>query len=472
MKTFRIGLFLLLMLGLAACRGSATTVQPAASPPPAESPQPAAAGDELEALARELVDRLAAGQFQEAAANFDAKMQQVLPPDKLQEAWESVVTQVGPYQRQLEARTEQREAYDLVFVTTEFAQAFLDVQVTFDREGHVAGLFFVPSQAVAGEEAQSQDLYIPPDYVQVGAFDERNLVIGTGEWILPATFTYPLGEGPFPVVLLVHGSGPNDRDETVGLNKPFRDLAWGLASKGIAVLRYEKRTKQFPEQVLAGQKEFTVYEETIDDVVAAISLLSQMKDVDEDRIYVLGHSLGGMLLPRIAEQAPELAGLIVLAGPSRPLEDLYLEQMTYIVELDGERSEQEEAALARIEQQVARVKDPQLSTDTPPTDLPLEIPASYWLDLRGYDPAQAAQDLEQPMLFLQGERDYQVTLEDLKGWQAALASRDDVAFKVYPSLDHLFVEGEGMGTPQEDYTSAGHVSGVVVDDIVAWIGRR
>jgi dienelactone hydrolase len=467
MKTLvQIGPPILLILALVACAGPATTSQPAPSQPPL-APQ----GD-LESSARELVDQLAAGQFDAAAAKFDAKMQQVLPPDKLQGTWEGLLAQVGPYQGQLGARSEQRESYDLVFVTTQFAQAILDTQVTFDEEGQVAGLFFVPAQPTPDEGSQSEVPYVPPGYVQMAAFDERNLVIPSGDWILPATFTYPVGEGPFPVVLLVHGSGPNDRDETVGSNKPFRDLAWGLASQGVAVLRYEKRTKEYPDRVKANLQEFTVYDETIDDALAALSLLGKMKDVDADRIYVLGHSLGGMLIPRIASQAPDLAGLIVMAGPSRPLEDLYLEQMTYIVQLDGEVSAQEQETLDQIEQQVARVRDPQLSMDTPPSDLPLNVPASYWLDLRDYDPAHVAQDLAQPMLFLQGERDYQVTLEDLSGWQAALASRDDVQFKVYPSLNHLFIAGEGMGTPQEDYTTEGHVSGVVIDDIAAWINRQ
>ena len=471
-KGVHIGPPILLILALVACAGSATTGQPAASTQPVATPQPVASQGDLEALARDLVDQLAVGQFDEAATNFDAKMQQVLPPDKLQETWQALLAQVGPYQGQLGARSEQRENYDLVFVTTQFAEAMLDTQVTFDDQGRVAGLFFVPVEATPGADGTSEDGYTPPDYVQVGAFEERNLVIPSGDWILPATFTYPTGEGPFPVVLLVHGSGPNDRDETVGLNKPFRDLAWGLASQGIAVLRYEKRTKEYPDRVLANLQEFTVYDETIDDALAAISLLAKMKDVDKNRIYVLGHSLGGMLNPRIASQAPDLAGLIMMAGPSRPLEDLYLEQMTYIVELDGEVSEQEQEALTQIEQQVARVKDPQLSVDTPSSDLPLSVPAAYWLDLRDYDPAQAALELPQPMLFLQGERDYQVTLEDLQGWQAALASREDVEFKVYPTLNHLFIEGEGMGTPQEDYTSEGHVSGAVIDDIAAWINQH
>jgi dienelactone hydrolase len=469
---FRVLLPIFSILVLVACTGPATTGQPTPSAVPVDTPPPAATQETLEASARALVDQLAAGQFDTAVTNFDAKMQQVLPPDKLQETWQALLAQVGPYQGQLGARTERREGYDLVFVTTQFAQALLDTQVTFDDEGQVAGLFFVPAQTSSAEGSESEDSYDPPGYVQMAAFEERNMVIPSGDWILPATFTYPVGEGPFPVVLLIHGSGPQDRDETVGLRKPFRDLAWGLASQGIAVLRYEKRTKEFPERVIANQQEFTVYDETIDDALAAISLLSKMKDVDGERIYALGHSLGGMLLPRIASQAPHLAGLITLAGPSRPLEDLYLEQMTYIVQLDGEVSDQEQETLAQIEQQVARVKDSQLSIDTPPSELPLDIPASYWVDLRGYDPPQAAAQLDQPMLFLQGERDYQVTLDDLQGWQATLASRDDVEFEVYPALDHFFVKGEGLSTPHEDYTSEGHVSNLVVDDIATWIGRH
>jgi dipeptidyl aminopeptidase/acylaminoacyl peptidase len=125
-----------------------------------------------------------------------------------------------------------------------------------------------------------------------------------------------------------------------------------------------------PSRVIDDLQEFTVYDETIDDALAAVSLLGKMNDLDRNRICVLGHSLGRMLIPRIASQAPDLAGLIVLAGPSRPMEDLYLEQMTYIVELDGEVSDQEQEALDQIQQQVACVKDPRLSADTPPWGFP------------------------------------------------------------------------------------------------------
>jgi fermentation-respiration switch protein FrsA (DUF1100 family) len=178
-----------------------------------------------------------------------------------------------------------------------------------------------------------------------------------------------------------------------------------------------------------------------------------------------------MLIPRIGNLDPSIAGLIVMAGTSRPLEDVILDQMSYIFSLDGTISESEKSQLNEIKSQVARVKDPTLSAATASTDLPLGIPAKYWLDLRGYNPPEVARGLKQPMLILQGERDYQVTMEDLAGWKKYLSSKPSVEFKTYPKLNHLFIEGEGKGTPQE-YNVAGHVAGIVIEDIAAWMKKQ
>ena len=114
------------------------------------------------------------------------------------------------------------------------------------------------------------------------------------------------------------------------------------------------------------------------------------------------------------------------------------------------------------------MKSAKLSEDTPKSELPFGVPARYWLDLRGYDPAMSAKELSKPMLILQGERDYQVTMEDFAGWKKALGSRKDVTFISYPKLNHLFMEGVGKSTPAE-YSVPGNVANVVVDDIVKWI---
>ncbi len=277
----------------------------------------------------------------------------------------------------------------------------------------------------------------------------------------------PKGDGPFPAVILVHGSGPNDRDETIGGNKPFKDLAWGLASRSIAVLRYEKRTKQYPQEISAVINTFTVQDETIDDALAAVTLLSQTRGIDSRRIFVLGHSLGGMLGPRIASQDNRIAGLIVLAGLMRKLSDTILEQSKYLASLDGSNNEKKAEQINAIAQQVKRIQD----LDFREGEIILGAGKAYWQDLNAYDTVITAKSLTIPMLILQGERDYQVTMEDFTGWANGLKGMNNVTLKSYADLNHLFMTGTGKSTPAE-YNQPGHVNKTVIEDIAAWIASQ
>jgi dienelactone hydrolase len=263
----------------------------------------------------------------------------------------------------------------------------------------------------------------------------------------------------------VHGSGPNDRDETIGGNKPFKDLAAGLASRGIAVLRYEKRSRVHAGR-MAGTG-FTVQHEVIDDVLEAVKVLRSGPEIDRARIFVVGHSLGAMLAPRIWMADPSIAGLILLAGPARPLEDAIVAQSRYLVEADGTTSPEEQRALDKAEALARQVRALQ-PEDTKNGSLISGAPASYWLDLRGYDPTTAAAKVKAPMLIMQGGRDYQVTPEEFQKWKAALGARRDVTFRSYPLLNHLFIAGSGPSLPAE-YNVPGHVAEEVIADIASWI---
>lgn len=413
----------------------------------------------LEAKAQQFLDLLTRGDYSAAAKQFDAAMKSAMPADKLREAWESLQSQAGSYKRLTGKRTEEQAGYQVVLLTLEFEKATLDMKVVYDSEGKVSGLWFVPSA--------DQSKYEAPGYVKPDAFCERESTVGGGEWKLPATLTLPVGKGPFPAVVVVQGSGPQDRDETIGPNKPFKDLAQGLASHGIAVLRYEKRTRQYPQQMAALQS-ITVKEEVVDDAAAAVELLRRTDGIDPKRVCVLGHSLGGMLAPRIAEAAPGVAGLIIMAGSTRPLGKVILEQVRYIASLSGPLTDEQKRRIEELEKQVQRVDSPDLSPQTPASELPLGVPASYWLDLRDYHPAQAAAKLHIPILILQGGGDYQVTEKDFEGWRQALRSRPNVEFELYPDLNHLFMEGKGKATPAE-YEQPGHVAEKVVTDIVTWV---
>ena len=177
------------------------------------------------------------------------------------------------------------------------------------------------------------------------------------------------------------------------------------------------------------------------------------------------------MAPRMGELSPNIAGLIIMAGATRPLEDLVLEQLTYIFLLGGKLTDEQKTELEKIKKQVTKVKDPKLDKDTPGSELPLGAPASYWLALRDYRPADVAAKLSLPMLILQGERDYQVTMEDFAGFKKMLANRETASLKSYPKLNHLFMEGVGKSKPEE-YLQAGHVAKEVIDEISAWITKH
>jgi len=412
------------------------------------------------ASAKAFVDLLEKGDFAGAVGRFDATMKRAAPEAKLAEIWKGAQGQFGPFKKQLRVRSEKLAGYTCVFVACQFERKTMDMKVVFDGQGRIAGLFFVPARDAAAASA-------PPPYANTNSFREKPVTVGEGEWALPATLALPAsGAGPWPAVVLVHGSGPQDRDETVGALKPFRDLAWGLAAKGVAVLRYEKRTKEHAAKVAASLATLTLKGETIDDALSAAALLRATAGIDPKRVFVLGHSLGGMAAPRIGKADPQLAGLIILAGATRPLENLILEQTRYLLSLQDPGSTEAKAKLAEMETMLAKVK--KLGpADASSSTLYFGAPAAYWLDLRAYDPAAAAKSLKQPMLILQGERDYQVTLDDFEGWKQALGSNPAVTFKLYPDLNHLFAAGKGKSAPAE-YEQPGHVAETVVSDIAEW----
>ena len=403
---------------------------------------------------------LTSGDFAKIEEQFTGAMKVAYPPGRLKTIWTGLLAQAGEFKScGADGRVVTINDKRMVIAPCEFVRAKVNIQFAFDGDGKISGMRFSPQ--TGGELA-----YALPAYAKPSAYAETTLTLGSGEWVLPATLTTPVDGASLPVVVLVHGSGPNDRDETIGPNKPFKDLAVGLASRGIAVLRYDKRTKVHGVK-MKGLPSFTVQQEVIEDVVAAVKMLRAQPRIDPARIFVLGHSLGGMLVPRIAAADSTIAGFVVMAGPARPMEDAIVAQVRYLASEDGTISADEQKMIDQvtaIAESVRALKPEEASSGR----MVGSAPASYWWDLRGYDPPSTAKGMAARMLILQGERDFQVTLEDFARWKAALASRGDVTFRSYPALNHLFIAGTGPSLPAE-YQVANHVAEEVVRDIAAWI---
>jgi len=390
---------------------------------------------------------------------FNATLKGLTTPEQLQSIWQQIQQAYGNFTGIMATRTAEEQGYLIVYITCTYDKlGFLDTRVVFDKNHLIAGFQFVPT------DLSSE--YRPPSYANTESFNEYNVTVGEGTpWPLPGTLTLPNGDGPFPAVVLVQGSGPNDLDETIGPNKPFKDLAWGLATQGIAVLRYEKRTKYYASTIVTMLANFTVNDETVDDARAAVNLLLETQNIDQSRIYVLGHSLGAMMAPRIAQNQTTIAGLIMLAAPTRPLTDLILNQTMYLASLDGNISAAEQEQIDALRESISLITSHNLS----PEQIILGGSAAYWYDLNGYDPVATAHTLDIPLFILQGERDYQVTYaDDFPGWQQTFTGSSNVTLKAYLLLNHLFIAGNGQPTNTE-YMQPGHVDEQVVGDIAEWI---
>ncbi|MEU8403334.1 alpha/beta fold hydrolase [Nonomuraea sp. NPDC048892] len=445
------------------------------------------------------------GRFAEVVELFEPPLRAVVSEQALQVAWEAEVGKRGSVSA-LGEPVGQPAGAGLMQVSVPIVcgDGVLALVMAVDDAGRLHGLRLAPG---------TTSVWAPPAYAVPQRFTERDVMIGSGPLAVPGTLTLPhsaaqtpgagqtpsagrgsgpartpgaeqtpgtghtpdggrasgpgqtSGTGQAPGVVLLSGGGPFDRDETSGPNKPLKDLAWGLASRGVAALRFDKVT--YAHVQAADAPDFTMTDEYVPHAVAAVRLLQSQDGVDPERIFVVGHSMGGKVAPRVAAADASIRGLVILAGDTQPMHHAAVRVTRHLASLSpGPAAEAMVEGMVRL---AATVDSPDLSPSTPSEALPFGLSATYWLDLRDYDPVATAVALDKPMFILQGGRDYQVTVaDDLSGWKAGLGHRPDVTIRVYDADDHLFFPGDGPSTPA-DYESPQHVDPLVIGDIAAWV---
>lgn len=402
------------------------------------------------------VDAITSGNYELAESYYSTELAEALQKGKLEIVWNGILRNTGEFEVVVESERKEKDDFYSVVSTLKFENVYMDMVMTVNNQEQLSGLFFRPSEYTG-------DLEMNPEYADESKYIEEEVEFDCQGFKMYGSLIVPKNQRSFPIVIMATGSGPNDRDEKIGPNKPFKNIAQGLGALGVATLRYDKRSLTYGATILDSIPNFNIDHEYTEEVTAAISFLS--KKYQGRNIYFLGHSMGAFMAPRLIKENPQLQGAVMLAANARPLEDLVLEQTEYIM---AETGDVNPVSLKLINKGIAEVKKVKNMDSEVEEPLLLGLSKAYWLSMNKYDLIKEAKASKKPMLVLQGERDYQVTMIDFNIWKDKFARSKNWNFQSYSDLNHLFMTGEGMSLPKE-YLKPGLVSEKVIQDIARFI---
>lgn len=397
--------------------------------------------------AQKHIQFLVDGEWQKVIDECNDNVKKQIDSTGLETAWKQVTATAGGYINPYSEEYSTKDGLATVSTVLEFENTGVMASITYDKDGKIRGIWFnlAPIKTVVTETDN---------------FAEKEITVG--EYNLKGVVTLPKNIENYPVVVFVQGSGPSDYDETIGGNKPFKEMAHYFADNGIASVRINKRFFQNPE---LAKENVTIYDEYMDDIYAAIDWAKN--NVSED-VYVIGHSLGAMSGPKIALDNGA-KGLVMLAGTTRELEDVVYDQNIAILKINEEYSDKEkkkiEEAIAKGTKEVKELKEGDKKAV-------LGIPASYWLSLRDLDAENILKNkLDIPVLALQGEEDFQVYYEkDFIPMKEELKDKENISFISYEGLNHLFMPQTRPGAIDiSEYAQENHIPENVLEDITNFI---
>lgn len=409
----------------------------------------------LEKSSSDYVSQFIAGNFADFYNAAADQLKQQITINQLKQGWDLVINATGTPGNIISSTYSQQDGINIVAERVECTRYDIIVTIRYNTEGKSVGIW-TSIAPKAPPKAQTTDKW-------------KEVSVTVGEKDLPGMLTLPKGVKNPPVVILIQGSGASDMNETIGTapNRPFEDIAHGLAERGVATLRYNKRTYQDPS---VSPNVVTIEYEILEDAAAAVKMLSSDKRVDKDRIYLLGHSLGGMMAPKITADNPKIKGFISMAGSLRTLQDICLDQSTAAVNTTASlTAQQKEVYIAQAKAELDKVK----TLNDGGTGAIAGIPTNYWKSLNAINNVSIVKKLKVPMLILQGGNDFQVYPDiDYKLWKTTLKGHKNVTYHLYEGLSHLFMTNQNSVNGAPDitvYNAPNHVETQVIKDIATWV---
>ncbi|MFG0217094.1 serine aminopeptidase domain-containing protein [Brevibacillus porteri] len=393
--------------------------------------------------------------FDQLYVNVTDEMASKLSKEEFAKKWNNLFAQLGP------ALDVESEAFNLddktgrLSITTVHRKFNLQSTFVYTENGKVSDI-----------QSQLQPLIVKPQ--QSDKWAESSIKVGNSEKKLNGLLTLPKGIEKPPVAILLSGSGPNNMDSIIGtgLNRPLADIAHGLADRGIASIRFDKRSYAYPNEIVPD-----IETEYLFDAKDAVRLAKEDTRIDNNRIYLIGHSQGGLMGPKVAQDNPEIKAFVSMAGTLSRLEDAVLSQTKMRLAQDTTLTEeQKKAELDKIKSEVQKVKKLDPSENS---GVLLGYPTSYWKSLNAIDGVSITHNLTIPMFIIQGTSDFHVSTQvDFKLWQEAVAGKNNVSMKLYPGLNHLFMPGGSADKFDGSiYNIPAHVDSQVIADVSDWINN-
>ncbi len=369
--------------------------------------------------------------FEKALTFLDVSIKDQITIDLLSKTSEQLDAQLGAYQNTISVT----DKGNIFSYYTQFKNTALDFDISF-KEDKIVGFFL----------KQHQEVNVNDYKIKSGTIDLKGTLLEAKNSTI--------------LIVFIHGSGPNDRDETIGPNKLFKDMAEAFLKEGIASYRFDKRTKSNPETF---SDESTVEDEVVYDAIAIVNHFRSSEKFKNHKIVLIGHSLGAFMMPKIANSIA-IDKAVMMAGNARDLQDVIIDQYVYLNNLNPTKEGEDE--IIKVKKEVSLLTSNKINTTASSDELPLGLSAKYWQSLLDYKPLVEVKKVTIPLLILNGERDYQVTMKEFNLWKKTLKNTK-TQFISYPKLNHLFIAGEGKPSPEE-YSVKGEVDKKVIQDIITF----
>lgn len=397
-----------------------------------------------------LIEALFEKNYDEAIRYVDESMKSYFSPTDLAQLLEQGIAEHGNYVRNKEINETTVDGVKTIYYYTEFQKTMLDVKIEFSYSDKVTSMIFM----------------IHKGFRKDNYFREEDLNIKSDTLIIPGSLLIPQSDNMKVLAILLHDAyGASDRNGTINKYQYLNDIGEGLYKKGIASFRYDKRGEITPELY---DTDYTIYSDVVSDAINVVRHLKSMPKFKGYKIILVGHGLGGTLLPLLADTLKnDISGIVMMAANARPWEEVLFDQYKYFYSLNP--SPEFKQQIERLEQKIAFLHSPGFNVNVSKDKLPFHI-ASFWNSLLKYNQIEQLNRIKIPVLILHAERDFRITEKDFTLWKEKSKNRTNISFRSYPLLNHYFMEwfDTRKSIPEEYYIET-HVPDYVMKDIGKWV---